>query len=269
MKTFVNFDTLIKVDSFARFVLKNEPGKILMKISKSDYEVIKTGVFKKQNNILEFNGKTYYLPDELSKKLMLICKNKNIPYTEIVISETEFNNEDIITDLNYKINNTLLKNISQPITIVCEYSKNYAGLIEKIKKEINIEKVYYLSDNSKTSKDVMNDRKVKLFLELLTGYKIENKFVDTPTNKTNIKYYDYNVEHIKKDLNDSLELFLSRSEDGIRSAIKEDIKDFKPFIELNTVSDNELNNVETEILYLSVSTLTYEKYLLQSSKHIS
>ena len=73
-----DIDTLISVDSHPWIVDKNNPNNPLMKISKTDYNLFKNGVYKKQGNKIEYNGKTYWLPSDVFEKLKVIAKKNKI-----------------------------------------------------------------------------------------------------------------------------------------------------------------------------------------------
>ena len=68
---FFDIDTLIKLENQAWVVDKNNPNIPIMKISKSDFNLIQNGIYRKQNNKIEFNGKLFWLPTELVNKLKM------------------------------------------------------------------------------------------------------------------------------------------------------------------------------------------------------
>ena len=48
---------------------------------------------------------------------------------------------------------------------------------------------------------------------------------------------------------------LSKTENGIRDVIKEDIKEFSPTLISNKVSDNKINRIESKKVILSLSNI--------------
>ena len=106
--------------------------------------LFKNDVYKKQGNKIEYNGKVYWLPNELFEKLKVIAKNKKIGMLDFAISLKEFLNEDIIDELDFTINwesISNLKNKNEDIYILCSnntkryYGKPIQKLMEKLKWE--------------------------------------------------------------------------------------------------------------------------------------
>jgi hypothetical protein len=54
-----------------------------MKISKSDFNLIESGIFRKQNHKMEFNGKTFWLPTELVNKIKVKAKNAKADFSNL------------------------------------------------------------------------------------------------------------------------------------------------------------------------------------------
>jgi len=253
-----DIDTLINVDSQPWIVNKNDPNQPLMRISKSDYNLFKNGVYRKQGNKIEYNGRVYWLPNEVFEKLKVIAKNKRIGMDDFAISLKEFLNEDLIDELDFTINwesISNLKNKNEDIYILCSnntkkyYGKPIQKLLEKLKWEgINIKDFYYINEtfyNQKT--DYIVFKKALINLQHLTGYKIENdKFIDKEVTKySKLNFYDNSFDTLKmtEEINSYLKYVLKKSDIGIKQVVKEGIDYDKPEFIVNKITGNKYNNV--------------------------
>jgi hypothetical protein len=73
---FIDLNVLLEMDNQAWVVDKKNANTPIVKISKSDFNLIKSGIFKNQGNKVDFNGRTYYLPTELMNKIKIKTKSK-------------------------------------------------------------------------------------------------------------------------------------------------------------------------------------------------
>ena len=71
---FFDIDTILIVDNRVWIVDKAVPNKPIMKLSQSDFNMIKSGIYKNQNNTIEFSGKLYHLPTDMMENLKIKCK---------------------------------------------------------------------------------------------------------------------------------------------------------------------------------------------------
>ncbi len=134
---FVDLDTLLIVKSEAWVVDRNNPSIPIKKISKTDFNLIRNGIFRSQNNKIQFNGNDYWLPTNLYNELKVKCKAHKIDISDLAISLQEFFNKNVIDHLDFDLNMdmiNLLKNKTDDIYIVCsrKTKKNYQTIIEKI-----------------------------------------------------------------------------------------------------------------------------------------
>jgi len=274
---FFDIDTLIKFENQAWIVDKNNPNIPILKISKSDFNLIQSGIYRKQGNKIEFNGKTFWLPTELVNKLKIKAKTYKTEFSNLAISLQEFLNKDIIDEMNFELNLSVvseLKNKTDDIYIICskQTKRNYQTLIdnleEKLKEQgLKIKNFYFISDNfSNIDKDEVNFKKMRLLLQHLIGYKTEgNKFIDEEiTRYDQVSFYDNNYDTLKvtDDINGLLEVLLSNTDRGLKDVIKENIIDYKPVLLVNKINDNHYNKTETKKVILSLSTLikTFESF---------
>lgn len=274
---FIDLDALVKIENKAWIVDKNSPNIPLLKLSKSDFNLIKSGIYRSQNNKIEFNGVTYWLPSELINKLKIKAKISKIDFGNLAISLQEFLNKSIIDSLNFEVNSFLiskLKNTEDDIYIICskQTKKNYQNITDKIEKEflkagLKIKNYYFISETFYNQKeDNIEFKKMRLLLQHLLGYKTEgDKFIDQEITKYNkIHYYDSNINTLKisDKINELLGFVLSNTDKGLANVIKEDVKDFRPTLYLNRVNDNEVNKIDNKKIILSLSTLikTFESF---------
>jgi hypothetical protein len=274
---FFEIDTLIKLENQAWVVDKNNPNIPIMKISKSDFNLIQSGIYRKQNNKIEFNGKVFWLPTELVNKLKIKAKTYKTEFSNLAISLQEFLNKDIIDEMDFELKlDTIsqLKNKTDDIYIICskQTKRNYQTLIDKLEEKLKeqglkVKNFYFISDNFyNQNKDEVNFKKMRLLLQHLIGYKTDgNKFIDEEiTRYDQVSFYDNNYDtlNISDGINGLLEITLSNTDKGLKDVIKEDIIDYKPVLLVNKINDNHYNKTETKKVILSLSTLikTFESF---------
>ena len=138
---FFDIDTLIKVNNQAWIVDKDNPSIPIIKISKSDFNLIENGIYRKQNNKIDFNGKTFWLPTELFNRLKIKTKNSKVNFSNLAISLQEFLNKDIIDDMSFEINTDIISKVNknEDIYIICskQTKKLYQKMIDKVEEEFS------------------------------------------------------------------------------------------------------------------------------------
>jgi hypothetical protein len=273
---FFDLDTLILMNQEVWIVDKENPNIPLMKITKSDFNLIKSGIFKSQGNKIEFNDKTFWLPINLINKLKIKSKNSNIDFSNLGLSMQEFINKDIIDGIEFKLNIgeiTKLKNTNDDIYIICssQTKRTHEEVLEKLssklKKEGLVIKNYYFISETFYNKDEdeIRFKKQKLLIQHSVGYRTDfTKFVDEEiTRYDTVCYYDndYDTLYYTKDINRMLSNILSNTEEGLRKVIEEDIKEYTPIINITQVYNNEVNNTTTKSVELRVSNImTFESF---------
>ena len=220
--------------------------------------------------MLEYNGETFWLPNNLYNKLKIMAKNKRININNITISMQEFLNKEVIENIDFKVNFEAikhLKNKSEDIYIICStnternYKKMVEKLMEKLKHEgILVNKFYFVNDSfSKTDPEEIVFKKALICLKHLVGYEIRNEqFVDTPINKySKLEYYDDDFDTLKMvdDINSFLSVILSKSDDGIKEVIKEDVKYDRAVFIAKKITSNKYNNYTTSECKLSLNPI--------------
>jgi hypothetical protein len=101
---FFDLDTILTTDNKVWLVDKTIPNIPIMKISQSDFNLIKKGIYKSQGNSINFSGHTYWLPTDLFEKIKIKAKNHRADISNLAFSLQEFMNKELIENLDYDIN---------------------------------------------------------------------------------------------------------------------------------------------------------------------
>lgn len=262
---FFDLDTMVHLPQKAWIVNKKNPNLPLLKITQSEFKLIKSGIFSNKGNKIEFNGVVYYLPDELWNKLKVISSKYRINFSDFIISLQEFLNKDLIDEMDYELNlNPILnlQNSTDDIFLICSkqtkvvYEKLVNDIVSKLKaKGIIIKNYYYLNENFlNQNTDEIFFRKIKLLLQHSIGYKSDNnKFKDLQISKyERVNLYDKSLPLI--DLNSSINYIfknmLVNSESSLRDIIKDDLRDSEPIIYCYRIEDNLVNPYKIEKIKL-------------------
>ena len=267
---FFDLDCLVTIDQKAWFVDKNKPSVPLMKISSSDLRLIKSGIYYKQGNKIEFNGNTFYLPEEMANKLKVIAVRTNTNYANIAISLKEYLDKEEIEKLNFSLNLSPIldiKNTKGDIYIICsERTKNNTEkivqeIIEKLKQNgLVIKNFYFLNENlMNQDTDEVKFKKMRLLIQHLLGYKTDDrKFTNnTITKYDEVHYYDnklHTFEILDKIL-DLLQLLINNTEKGLKDVIKDDLEDDRPLLCVHKISDNKSNPISLRKVFISLKRL--------------
>ncbi len=267
---FFDIDTILIADSKVWIVDKSNPNVPIMKISQSEFNLIKNGVYKGQNNRIDFSGKTYWLPSNMIETIKIKFKNYKANISNIGFSMQEFMNKDVIENLDYNINiqNILhLKNTDDHIYLICSKNnkKNYELMIKKVEDKLKdnglvIKDYYFISETFYNRKhDEISHKKVRLLLQHLIGLKTDgDKFTDESIDKYNELYF-YDDETTTIDLaincNRLMQLLLSNTEAGVKSNIKDELKSEDHILYVNLVTPNKVNRFKTTKVNLEWSNL--------------
>lgn len=267
---FFDLNCLIKLNQQAWVVNKDNPNLPLYKISPSEFRLIKSGIYAKKGNKIDFNGTTYYLPDELWNRLKIISSKNNINFSNFVISLQEFLNKDLINEFDYELNlNSILnlKNKMDDVYIICSKKTRvlYEKIISKIDQELKengiiIKNFYYLNENFLNQRsDEIQYKKIRLLLQHIVGYKTDgDKFTDDEITKYDVvNFYDRNIQikDISPTVRYILNVLISKTDKGLGDVIKDDLSETTPLLYVNRIEDNELNPISTTKIDFSLSYL--------------
>jgi hypothetical protein len=261
---FFDIDTILIENGRVWIVDKSNPNFPILKISKSDFNLIRSGIFKGYGNKIIFSGETYWLSEEIINLLKIKNKKTNSNLSNLSFSMQEFMNTEVIETLDFDINleNLLtVKNTSDDIYIICSKNskRNYEIIIKKIESKmedmgISVKDYYFISETFyNRNEDDISFKKVRLLLQHLIGLKTDGrKFTGEEITKYNyISFYDTTGQSIEdmKRANDHLHILLSESDSEIKSKIKADLKSNEHIILVNEVTENKFNkSIKTKVL---------------------
>ena len=267
---FFDLNSLITTNSKVWIVDRDKPNKPILRIPKSDFNLIKKGVYKKDDIKFEIQGESYWISKDLFDQIKIKAKNQNLNISKLAFSMQEFMNKDIIENNDFTIhleNIRHLKNTSGDIYIICSKNtkNNYELIISKLEdklKEIGlvVKNYYYISETFyNRDEDDINNKKVRLLLQHIIGMKTEgDKFSHTEITKYDvISFYDdeLRVIELAKNANNVLQFLIENSEDLVKDRVKEILKESQCELVINQVTFNKVNlfvTTKVELQYQNV-----------------
>ena len=267
---FFDLNSLITTNSKVWIVDRDKPNKPILRIPKSDFNLIKKGVYKKDDIKFEMQGESYWISKDLFDQIKIKAKNQNLNISKLAFSMQEFMNKDIIENNDFTIhleNIRHLKNTSGDIYIICSKNtkNNYELIISKLEdklKEIGlvVKNYYYISETFyNRDEDDINNKKVRLLLQHIIGMKTEgDKFSHTEITKYDvISFYDdeLRVIELAKNANNVLQFLIENSEDLVKDRVKEILKESQCELVINQVTFNKVNlfvTTKVELQYQNV-----------------
>lgn len=274
---FVDIDCLLELGGKAWVVDKSDPNVPLMKVSRHDFNLYKSGIYRSQGNKVEFNGVEFWLPSDVYGKLKVKLKNSAARLGNLAISMQEFMNRELVENMPYSVNPGMvaeLKNKVDDIYIVCstQTERSYAKHIERLKGEmaeqgITVKGHYHLSESfHSNSDDLILFRKARLFIQHLVGYRTEEmKFVDKEVARYDkVVAYDSNrtIMMLREEVNPVLRSLINGTTDGLARVVREVVEESRPTLELVLLTGNDANKEIRERVRLDHSALIrhYESF---------
>lgn len=273
---FFDIETILVMDSKVWIVDKTNPKVPIIKISRADFNLIKSGIYKSQNNSIYFGGSTYWVPEKLMNTLKIKCKNLKVDVTNLIFSMQEYMNPDVIESLDYDINIenlSHLKNTTDDIYFICSKNtkNNYEKIIKKIEEKLEkigllVKKYYFISDTFyNRDLDEVAHKKVRLLLQHLIGIKTDgDRFTEEELQKyEEVAFYedDENTIGLAVDCNKLLQLIIDNSESSIKSKVKDLLKS-ETILYVNYVSPNKVKRFTTTKVKIEYSNVikTFERF---------
>lgn len=274
---FFDIDTLVKVNNLIWIVSKHKPSIPLLKLTQSEFNLIRKGIYRKHNSIFSIGGSDYWFPQNLVDEIKIKAKTNKIDITQLSFSMQEFMNPSIIENLDYEIltqHFQHLKNTNDKIYVICSKNtkKNYELIIKKLEQELasfglKIEDYYYLSKTFyNRDEDYISHKKVRLLLQHLIGYKTDdNKFTDKEISKYDrIYYYDdeFSAINLAIDSNSMFQSLITNSAETIKEKIKDVVRLYDNVIVVNKVTNNKMNPFSVKEVVIEWSNLvkTFEAF---------
>lgn len=250
-------NTLWTIDNNAWIISKNNSSKPLIVLNKIELNDILNGVFKKQDNLIEYNGEQHWISDSMFDKIKK--RNNKIELEDLGISFIEYTNSDFYDKINIFLENVrhLIGNKNVELGIIsARYSvDNDKNILIALKNELNkvglfINKFYYVSDFfKKRNDDIININKMKIILEHISGFHIKgDHFLPIKQDFYNeIHFYDDEIQNIDtvNNIQEYMEDYIKNSEDDIFYKIINKIDKFKPVIYTHLITNNSLNRFKT------------------------
>lgn len=274
---FFDINTMIELESEVWLVSKRNPNLPILKLSQSDFNLIKKGVFRKTGQLHNINNVDYFLPINISDNLKIKCKKMNVNITDLSFSMQEFMNPEVIKNLNYKIwieNFINLKNSNDDIYVICSKNtkKNYNSLIEKLEKSlfdlgIKVKTFYYISETFyNRDEDKIAHTKVKLLLQHIIGLKTDDNKISNKeiTQYDEVFFYDDERTSINlcKQSNSILKFLYENSEKEIKDKVDSIIKEKSLYLFINETTYNKVNPFMTSKIEVKLDKIfkTFEGF---------
>ena len=275
---FFDLNSLITMNSKVWIVNTRTPNKPLIRISKSEFNLLRKGVYKKDNINFDIDGQTYWLSEELFNKIKIKSKNNNVNISELSFSMQEFMNKDIIENGDFTIhleNIRHLKNSQDDIYVICSKNskRSYESLIEKLEEKLlefglKIKNFYFVSETFyNRDRDDIVHKKVRLVLQHIIGLKTaDTKFTEEEITKYDqVSLYDDDINTIKlaKGINDVLQFLVKNSDDEVKEKVKEVLKMEECELIINQVTFNKVNPFITTKVELNLNKIvrTFENFI--------
>lgn len=274
---FFDINTMIEIESEVWLVSKRNPNLPVLKLSQSDFNLIKKGVFRKTGQLHNINNTDYFLPINISDNLKIKCKKLNINITDLSFSMQEFMNPEIIKNLNHKIwieNFIKLKNSNDDIYVICSKNtkKNYEFLIKKLEESlydlgVKVKSFYYISETFyNRDEDKIAHTKVKLLLQHIIGLRTdENKITNEEITQYNEVFF-YDDERTSINLcnqsNSILKFLYDNSEKEIKDKIDSILKEKSLYLFINETTYNKVNPFITSKIEIKLDKIfkTFEGF---------
>ena len=275
---FFDLNSLITMNSKVWIVNTRTPNKPLIRISKSEFNLLRKGVYKKDNINFDIDGQTYWLSEELFNKIKIKSKNNNVNISELAFSMQEFMNKDIIENGDFTIhleNIRHLKNSQDDIYVICSKNskRSYESLIEKLEEKLlefglKIKNFYFVSETFyNRDRDDIVHKKVRLVLQHIIGLKTaDTKFTEEEITKYDeVSLYDDDINTIKlaKGINDVLQFLVKNSDDEVKEKVKEVLKMEECELIINQVTFNKVNPFIIKKVELNLHKIvrTFENFI--------
>lgn len=274
---FFDLDSILSSDSKVWIVDRKSPKFPVMKISESEFNLIRSGIYKSHGNQIKFAGKEYWLPSETMESLKIKCKNLKSDVSNLAFSMREYMDSDLIESAEYEISHDILRNLKNSqddIYFICSENtkQNYEKIISKIEEKlesigISVKKYYFISETFyERDSDEISHKKIRLLIQHLVGYRTDgDKFTDEKLDSYDEAYYydddDRSIALASKS-SDLLNIISENTEESIRKSIKEDVKSRKPVLKSMLISPNKAKRITSAEIPLQIHNVikTFESF---------
>lgn len=280
---FIDLDIILKTESKPWIVSKENPNIPILKMEPSDFKLFQSGIYRNQNNKIEFNGKTFWLSNEFMNKVKLSAKKYRADVSNLAISLQEYLNPQLIENIPFELDLSIFNSIintDDDIYIICSKNtkRNYENQIEKLEeklkeKGLKIKDFYYISETFQNrDEDNISHLKVKLILQHLIGLKTEgDKIINEEiTDYTKITFYDDSKPTIElaKRINQVLESLLLKTEKEVKLKVKDKIYEVDNVLVVKEYTHNKSKRFNETIVELEYTNVikNFESFNFSFSK---
>ncbi len=273
-----NLDVLIHTNSSVWIVSIDNPSIPLVKISLSEFNLIKKGIYKSHDCNLVVNGNKYWLPENLLNLIKVQVKKHKGDFANLSFSMQEYLNPNVIKHLDYELysyNFQHLKNKSHDIYVIASKNSeiNYKPIIDKLEDELEkiglkVKKYFFLTKTfNNKDLDLISNNKIKICLQYLVGYKTNlNVFTQDELDRYDRVYlYDDDIKALEfgRNINNILDFLRSNTkEESVVDNIKLTVRKYMPVFVLSTITYNRVNPIIYEEIILKWNHIlkTFENF---------
>lgn len=267
---FVDIDCLVSLGGNAWIVDKSSPDVPIMKISRSDFNLYRGGVYRSQGNRVDFNGRTFWLPEDVYGRLKVKLKNRGGGLGSLAISMQEFMNKELVDNIPYEVRPDMvaaLRNLTDDIYIVCPRMtrRTHASIIARLTEElatkgVKPKKFYHISESfHNQTEDYILFRKARLYIQHLVGHRTDgDKFTDDEVKMySRIEVHDdsMSILSVAREMNDTLRRLLQNTQDSVARVVRENVDESRPEVTFNWHTGNSVNPVVTERVRIDYSSV--------------
>jgi hypothetical protein len=280
---FIDLDIILKTESKPWIVSKENPNIPILKMEPSDFKVFQSGIYKNQNNKIEFNGKTFWLSNDFMNKVKLSAKKYRADISNLAISLQEYLNPQLIENIPFEVDLSIFNSIintDDDIYIICSKNtkRNYDNQVQKLEsdlkeKGLKIKEFYYISETfMNRDEDNISHLKVKLVLQHLIGLKTEGDKITNEeiTDYPKITYYDDSKPAIElaKRINQVLESLLLKTEKEVKLKVKDKIQNVENVLVVKEYTHNKSKKFNETIVDLEYTNVikNFESFNFSFSK---
>jgi len=255
--------TLWSIDTTVWIIDKNNPSKPLIKLSQEDTTYILAGIYKNEEQMIEYNGKSFWISEDMFDKIKK--KRKNIELEDLGISFIEKIDPQFFTNIKFFIENIRHLAGKEDIDIgilSARYSVDNDNEVLKVLKEkldelgLEISKFYYTGDSfsvKNTTQAPIN--KMKILLEHMVGFHLEDDhFIPIKQNfYPEVHFYDDENQNINvaNDIQEFFEDYLKNTDDEVFNRISKRIGEQKPKLYTHLITNNQLDRFKTDEVTLN------------------
>jgi len=261
MKNTIHFfdldGTLWSVKTNAWIINKNKPGVPLLRLKDSELKLILGGVYINDEIYFEYNGEVYWVGKSIFNRIKK--GNPKIEMEDLGISFYEKLEPKFYDNMKFFKENIrhLIEDKESEIGILSarfddDKDKN---LLTSLKTELeniglHIDKFYYVGDYYySTMNSSMSMRKANVLLEHLVGFHIKNdKFVPLKQDLYKAVYFyddEPNNIFVANNMQEMLDGYLINTDEEVYNRIIKNIKEKKPVLYTNLITNNSLNRFKT------------------------